>query len=193
MGLHPHFLTQWAPSSPSTVHRLSNLSSSLTCTVGHTSSFYDAVGIYPLVYLHNGYHPRHLLYTDSPASFPPLFAKWAHTSTFMTQWAYTFSFTYTLCTTLAIYCSDCRASVPPLFAQWAHTSSFYDTVGLYPLIYLHNGHHPSHLLDTNRPVSVSPLPTQWAHTFSFYNLLTPLNLQTGIKGQIQFLQIISSL
>ena len=124
VGLHPHFLTQWAPSSPSTVHRLSNLSSSLTCAVGHTSSFYDAVGIYPLVYLHNGYHPRHLLYTDSPASFPPLFAKWAHTSTFMTQWAYTSSFTYTLCTTLAIYCSDCPASVPPLFAQWAHTSSF---------------------------------------------------------------------
>ena len=72
----PHLLTKWAPPSSSTVHRLSSLTSSLACTVGHTSSFYDAVGIYPLVYLHNGYHPRHLLYTDSPASFPPLFAKY---------------------------------------------------------------------------------------------------------------------
>ena len=43
----PYFLTHWAPPSSSTVHRLSSLSSSLTCTVVHTSSFYDRVGLYP--------------------------------------------------------------------------------------------------------------------------------------------------
>ena len=117
----------------------------------HTSSFYDTVGLYPLIYLHSEHQRHHLMNTY------------------------------------------CPVSVCLLLAQWAHTSSFQDTLGLYPLIYLHNGHHPSHLLDTNCPVSVPPLPTQWAHTFSLYNLLTPLNLETGIKGQIQFLQIINSL
>ena len=89
VGLHPHFLTQWAPSTPSTVHRLSNLSSSLTCTVGHTSSFQDTVGLYSLIYLHSEYHPHHLLYTDCPTSVPPLLVQWAHTSS--------------LCDTVGIY------------------------------------------------------------------------------------------
>ena len=56
-----------------------------------------------------------------------------------------------------------------LFTQWAHTSSFYDTVGLYPLIYLHSGHHPRHVLYTDCPASVPPLLAQWAHTSSFYD------------------------
>ena len=172
----PHFLTQWAPSSPSTVHRLSNLSSSLTCTVGpYTSSFYDTVGIYPLVYLHNGYHPRHLLYTDCPASFPSLFAQWAHTSSFITWWAYTPWFSYTLGTTLASYCSQTvqphfltylySGPIPPHFkTQWAYTPSFTDTVSTtlaiyctwtvqpHLLPYLHSGPIPPHFM------------TQWAYT-----------------------------
>ena len=67
--------------------------------------------------------------------------------------------------------THCPALVPPLLAQWAHTSSFYDTVGLYPLIYLHIGHHPRHLLYTDCPALVPPLLVQWAHTSSFYDIV----------------------
>ena len=150
----------------------------------HTSSFYDTVGMYPLIYLHRMHHQSYLLYTNCPASFPLYLKSEPIPPHFMTQWAY----------------------APHLLTKWALSSLIsslictvgpyfliYDMLGLYPLIFLHIGHHPRRLLFTNCPVSVPPLPTQWAHTFSFYNLLTPLNLETGIKGQIQFLQIINSL
>ena len=42
----PHLLTKWAPPSPSTVHRISILSS-LLAQWAHTFSFYDTVGLHP--------------------------------------------------------------------------------------------------------------------------------------------------
>ena len=129
---------------------------------------YDTVGLYPLIFLHIGHHPRQLLFTDCPASSPPLLVQWAHTSSFMTRWAYTLSFTYTVSTTLAIYCTECPASLPPLLVQWAHTSSFYDTGGIYPLVYLHSGHHPRHLLYRMSSFT-SSLTCTVGHTSSFYD------------------------
>ena len=61
---------------------VSRLSSSFTCTVGPYLLIYDTVGLYPLIYLCSGHHPRHLLHTNSIASFPLLLAQWAHTSSF---------------------------------------------------------------------------------------------------------------
>ena len=78
----PHLLTQGAPPKLSTVHRLSSFISSLLEQWANTSSFYDTVGLYPVIYLHSGHHPGHLLYTDCPASLTPLLAQWAHTSSF---------------------------------------------------------------------------------------------------------------
>ena len=75
---------------------------SITVTIYSVSPFYDTVGLYPHIYLHSEHHPRHLLYTDCLASFPPLLPQWAHTSSFMTHWAYTPSFTYSLSTNLVI-------------------------------------------------------------------------------------------
>ena len=147
--LQPHHL----------MNTLSGLSSSLTCTVG----------LYPLIYLHSEYQPRHLLYTDCPASFPPLFAQWAHTSLFMTRWAYTPSFSYTLGTTLASYCSQTvhpqflpylhSGPIPPHFrTQWVYTPSFTYTMDTILAIYwtqtaqsqfhhyLHSGPIPSHFI-----------------------------------------------
>ena len=54
----PHLLTQWAPSSTSTVHRLSNLTSSLTCTVDP----------YLLILWHSGHIPPHFLTQWAPSS-----------------------------------------------------------------------------------------------------------------------------
>ena len=48
-------------------------------------------------------------------------------------------------------------------------SSFDDTVGVFPLIHLHSGHHTCHLMYTNCPASVPHLLAQWAHTSSFYD------------------------
>ena len=129
---------------------------SITVTIYSVSPFYDTVGLYPLIYLHSEHHPRHLLYTDCPASFPPLLQQWAHTS----------SFTYSLSTNLVIYCT-----------QTVQIQLLTCTVGSYPLIlwqcgpippiYLHNEHHPRHLLYTDCPASFPPLLAQWAHTSSF--------------------------
>ena len=85
----PHILSQGAPFSPSTVHRLSSLISSLICTVGPCLLIYDTVGLCPLIFLHIGHHPRHLLYTDCPASA-----------------SYTPSFFCTEDTSLTIYCTQ---------------------------------------------------------------------------------------
>ena len=126
--------------------RLSSLSSSLICTLGPYLLIYDTVGLYPLIFLHIGHHPRQLLFTDCPASVPPLFAQWAHTSLFMTWWAYTPSFSYTLGTTLASYCSQTvqlqflpylySGPIPPHFrTQWAYTPSFTCTVSTTLTIY----------------------------------------------------------
>ena len=101
----------------------------------HTSSFYDTVGLYPLIYLHSEYQPRHLLYTDCPASFPPSLAQWAHTSSFYdTVGLYPLIYLHSEYQPRHLLYTDCPASFPPSLAQWAHTSSFYDTEGLYPLI-----------------------------------------------------------
>ena len=80
----------------------------------HTSSFYDTVGLYPLIYLHSGHHPRQLMYTNCMASFPP-FTSGPIPPHFMTQWAYTPSFTYTVGTTLAIYCTQ---TIQPKFLPY---------------------------------------------------------------------------
>ena len=45
----------------------------------------------------------------------------------------------------------------------------YDTVGLYPLIYLQSKYHPRHILYIYCPASVPPLFAQWAYTSSFYD------------------------
>ena len=92
---------------------------------------YDTVGLYPLIYLHIGHHPRQLLYTDSPASLTPLLAQWAHTSSFYDRVGLYPSFTYKVGTTLIIYCIQtlqphflpCLHSgpIPPHFmTQWAY-------------------------------------------------------------------------
>ena len=146
---------------------------SITITIYSVSPFYDTVGLYPNIYLHSEHHPRHLLYTDSPASFPPLLPQWAHTSLlydtvglypiYLLSGHHPCHLLYTVC----------PASLPSILAQWAHTSSFYDTVGLYSsftytvsstlaiyctqtvqpqfLPYLHSGPMPPHFM------------TQWAY------------------------------
>ena len=142
----PHFMTQWA---------------------------------YTLIFLHSGHHPRHLLYTDCPTSVPPLLVQWAIPPHFMMQWAYTHLFTYTMGTTLAIYCTQ---TVQPHFLPYLQNGPIppiYDTVGLYLLIlgpYLHTDTVGLYLLIytlcttlaiycSDCPASVPPLLTQWAHTF----------------------------
>ena len=106
----PHLLTQWAPPKPSTGHKLSSLSSSLICTVGP----------YLLIFVHSGHHPRLLLHTECPASFPPLLPQWFHTSSCFDQWAYTPSFSHTVGTTLAIYCTQ---TIQPHFSPYFHSGS----------------------------------------------------------------------
>ena len=89
----------------------------------YTSSFYDTVGLYLLIWWHSGPIPPH----------------------FMTQWAYTSSFYDTVGLYLLILWHS--GPIPPhLMTQWAYTSSFYDTVGPYPLIWWHSGPIPPHLL-----------------------------------------------
>ena len=97
---------------------------------------------------------------------------------FRTQWAYTLSFTYTVSTNLAIYCTQTvqpqffpywhSGPISPHFiTQWAYTPSFTYTVGttramyctqtVQPqfLPYLHSGPIPPHFM------------TEWAYTFFF--------------------------
>ena len=147
------------------------------------------MGLYPLIFLHSEYQPHHLLCTNCPASFPLLLAQWAHTSTFyatvglyphlliqgayissfMTRWAYTPSFSYTVGTTLAIYCTH---TVQPHFLSYLHSGPILLILcnsGPIPPIFLHSGHHPCHLLFTDSPASVPALLAQWAHTSSFYD------------------------
>ena len=108
---------------------------------------YDTVGLYLLIYLHIGHQPRQLLFTDCPASVPPLLVQWAHTSSFQdTVGLYSLIYLISEYHPHHLLYTDCPTSVPPLLVQWAHTSSFCDTVGIYPLVYLHCGHHPHHLL-----------------------------------------------
>ena len=177
-------MAQWTSPSPSTLHKLSSLSSSLTYTVG------------PLLTIlwHSGPIPRHLMtqWAYIPSSYgtvditlaiystqsvQPQFFPYLHNGPipphFMTQWAYTPSFLYSGHPPCHRLYTNYPASVLPLLTEWAHTSSFYDTVGLYPLILWHSGHPPYNLLYTNCPASVLPLLTQWAHYLPFYDTVGP--------------------
>ena len=130
---------------------------------------YDTVGLYPLIFLHIGHYPRQLLHTDCPDSVTPLLAQWAHTSSFMTQWAYTPSFTYTMGTIPPSHGHTLSSLISSLICAVGPYLLIYDTVALYPLIFLHIGHHPRQLLYTDCPDSVPPLLVQWAHNSSFYD------------------------
>ena len=108
--ISPHFMQQWActPSFSytvsttfaSTIHTLSSLSSSFSRTVGLYLLIYDTVGLYPLIFLHSGHHPRHLLYTHCPASRVGPYSSFCATVGLYPP------FSYTVGTTLAIYCSQ---------------------------------------------------------------------------------------
>ena len=143
----PHLLKQWVPTSASIVPRLSSFTSSLTCTVGS----------YLLILWHRGPIPPHWLTHWAPHSQSTMhrlsslsFLLYLHSgpipSHFMTQWAYTSSFTYTVDTTLAIYCTHNvqpqflpylhSGPIPPHFrTKWAYTPSFIYTVGTTLAIY----------------------------------------------------------
>ena len=191
-------MKSWFPikTKETTLSRNTHLVLLLFTQWAHTSSFYDTVGLYPLIYLHSGHHPHHLLYTDCPASFPLLLAQWAHTSSFydtvglypphlLTQWAPPLPSTVLGLSSLikfllSLYSGPISPNlwyggpIPTHFlTQWTpHSPStvhrlsslnssitctvgpyllIYDTVGLYPLIFLHSGHHPRHLLYTDCP------------------------------------------
>ena len=103
-------MTQWAytPSFNYTVSTTLAIYCTVTSTVGPYFLIYDTVGLYPLIYLQSKYHPRHILYIYCPASVPPLFAEWAHAS----------SFCYTVCTTQAIYWTQ---TVQPQFLPYLHS------------------------------------------------------------------------
>ena len=129
-------MKSWFPikTKETTLSRNTHLVLLLFTQWAHTSSFYDTVGLYPLIYLHSGHHPHHLLYTDCPASFPLLLAQWAHISSFYhTVGLYPLIYLHSGHHPRHVLYTDCPASVPPLLAQWAHTSSFYDRVGLHLL------------------------------------------------------------
>ena len=79
----------------------------------------------------------------------------------------------------------------------------YDTVGLYPLIYLQRKYHPRHLLYIDCPASVPPLliqwayhssfMTQWAYTPSFtYRVSTNLVIYCTQTVQLHFLPYLHS-
>ena len=124
---------------------------------------YDTVGLYPLIFLHSEYQPRHLLYTKYAASVPPLLTQWDHTCSFyVTVGLYPLIYLHSWHHPHHLFCKNCAASVPPLLTQWAHTSTY--TVGTTLAIYftqtvqtysppnLHNGPIPSYFM------------TQWAYT-----------------------------
>ena len=184
VGLYPPFFTQWAPSLPSAIHKLSSLNSSLTYTVSpYLLNLWHSGPIPPILW-HSGHHPHYLLYTHCPASVPLWLTQWVHTSSFYDIVCLYHIIFYTVGTLLDIGSTQ---TVQPQFfpylhsgpityhfmTQWAHTSSFNDTVGLYPLKLWHSGHHPRHLLYTNCPASVLPLLTQWAHYLPFYDTVGP--------------------
>ena len=92
--------------------------------MGPSLLIYDTVGLYPLIFLNSGHHPRRLLDTNCAASVPPLFAQWAHTSSFYdTVGLYPLIFLHSGHHSRHLLYTDCPASLPPLLAQWAHTSS----------------------------------------------------------------------
>ena len=131
----------------------------LTCTVGPYLLIYDTVGLYPLIYLHSGHHPSRLLDTNCPASVPPLFAQWAHTS----------SFSYTVGTTLAIYCTQ---SVQPHFLPYFHSGSI-------PPHVLISGPIPPHFLIQWAPPSPSTVHRLSSLTSPFTSTVVPYLLILG--------------
>ena len=102
----------------------------------HNSSFNATVGLYPLILCNSEHHLCHLLCADCPASVPPFLVQGAYISSFLTRWAYTHLFSYTVGTTLAIYCTHTvqphfpfylhsRPIHPHFMIQWAYTPFTY--------------------------------------------------------------------
>ena len=170
-------MTQWAytPSSSDTVS--TNLT--IYCAQAVQPDFLSYLHSRPIpphfmqqwaytpIYLYRVHHQSRLLYTNCPASFPPLLAQWFHTSSFFD----------TVGTTLAIYCTQTAQPyfllylhsrpIPPHFmTQWACTPHLL-TQGVPP--------KPStvHKLSS----LISSLLEQWADTSSFYDTvgLYPFN------------------
>ena len=127
--------------------------------------------------------------THCPASVRLLLAQWAHISSFYHTVGLHPSFTYTVGTTRAIYCTQTAqphflyylhsGPIPPHFmTQWAYTPSFTYTVGTTRAIYctqiaqplflyyLHSGPIPPHFM------------TQWAYTPHFLTQWAPHSLST---------------
>ena len=86
----------------------------------------------PLIYLARVHHPRHLLYTDCSASFPPSFTQWAHTFLFYdTVGLYPLIYLHSEHHPRHLLYTDCPASfllffhsgpIPPHFmTMWAYT------------------------------------------------------------------------
>ena len=107
--------------------------------------------------------------THCPASVRLLLAQWAHISSFYHTVGLHPSFTYTVGTTRAIYCTQTAqphflyylhsGPIPPHFmTQWAYTHSFTYTVGTALAIYC-----------TECPASLPPLLVLWAYTSYFYD------------------------
>ena len=153
---------------------------------------YDTVGLYPLIFFHSEYQPRHLLYTNYAASVPPLLTQWDHTCSFyVTVGLYPLIYLHSWHHPHHLFCKNCAASVPPLLTQWAHTSTY--TVGTTLAIYftqtvqtysppnLHNGPIPSYFM------------TQWAYTPSLtYTVGTTLAIYFAKTVQPQFLPYLHS-
>ena len=124
------------------------------------------MGLHSLIYSHSGHHPCHLLDTNCPGSFPPsltppqFVTQLTYTRHLLTQWAPPSPSTGHTLSSLIFLPYLHSGPIPP---------QIFGPVGLYSLIYLHTGHHPRDLLDTNCPASLPLLLIQWAYTSSFYD------------------------